>query len=195
MAYCRVSTQKQDLTNQIEQIKKWADANSHAVTFFKEKVSSIAEREKFNEMIGKLDEFDGIVVTSLSRFGRLVKQLSTDFYELQQKNKKLIILDMGLDTSTKMGKAIFHVMSAMAELDREITYENFESGKERARERGVTFGRKPKNLPMTDEEIAKHYVEGHASYDWLAYQNKTSRETIWRRLDKMGVIKNKRAKA
>jgi DNA invertase Pin-like site-specific DNA recombinase len=50
----------------------------------------------------------------------------------------------GIDTSTSAGKFFFHVMAAMAEMERDLIRERTNAGLAAARARGRLGGRKPK---------------------------------------------------
>ena len=66
---------------------------------------------------------------------------------LQEDGKDLAILDMGgqaIDTGTPLGKCFYTIMSAFAELERNMTRERTMTGLAAARARGRVGGRKPK---------------------------------------------------
>jgi DNA invertase Pin-like site-specific DNA recombinase len=52
-----------------------------------------------------------------------------------------------IDTSTSMGKFFFHLMGAVAELERDIIRERTQAGPAAARARGRLGGRRPKLSP------------------------------------------------
>jgi len=183
--YVRVSTKKQSLEIQMAKIMGWRDACGHKVDFYRDVVSALNSRPAFDEMMSKIDEYDGVVVTALDRFGRSVQQLSNYFATLQEMKKELVVLDQNIDTSKKEGRFLLNVLFAVAELERDIIYERMEEGKRRALEKGIKFGRHKKKLPM--ETIIEHYKKG-ASYEWLASTFNTSKTTIWRRLRERGII-------
>ena len=183
LGYARVSTKDQDLANQIEEIKKYCEYKKHSLELFTEKASASKDREEFNKMMDKIEDYDGIVVTSLDRLGRSVQQLST-IHESFKKNKKtLIIINQNIDTSTKEGRLMFNMLSTIAEFERELIRERLAAGKLYS---GKYGGRKVKELPR--EAIIKHFEIG-ASYEWLANTFQVSKSTIYRRLKEWKQIK------
>lgn len=57
-----------------------------------------------------------------------------------------------IDTSSQMGRFIFHIMSALAEMERELIVERTRVGLAAAREKGHIGGRRPK---LTQEQWAQ----------------------------------------
>lgn len=54
---------------------------------------------------------------------------------------------VSIDTSSPMGRFIFHIMSALAEMERELIVERTRAGLAAAREKGRIGGRRPKLTP------------------------------------------------
>jgi DNA invertase Pin-like site-specific DNA recombinase len=63
----------------------------------------------------------------------------------------LVILNLGIDTSTPAGKLAFHMFAGIVEFERELISERTKEGLQAARARGRQGGRKP---VMTPEKIA-----------------------------------------
>lgn len=61
--------------------------------------------------------------------------------------KKATYREVGIDTSSPMGRFIFHIMSALAEMERELIVERTRAGLAAAREKGRIGGRRPKLTP------------------------------------------------
>jgi len=186
--YCRISTKKQSLEIQTEKIERWGRGYGHKIEFFKDVASALDDRPEFNKLMERIAKYDGIAVVSLDRFGRSVQQLSNYFYTLEKMGKQLIVLDQNIDTTQKEGRFLLNVLFAVAELERDIIFERMEAGKQRAKEKGVKFGRHNLKLPMNI--IISHYNKG-ASYRWLATTYNTSITTIYRRLKEKGVLNKK----
>ncbi|NQY81668.1 MAG: recombinase family protein [Alphaproteobacteria bacterium] len=55
--------------------------------------------------------------------------------------------DQNIDTTTPAGHLTFHLLGAIAEFERNLISERRNEGIERAREKGIRFGRKPKSIP------------------------------------------------
>ncbi len=64
--------------------------------------------------------------------------------ELRERGVNVRSLTYSIDTSTPMGRFFFHVMGALAEMERELIVERTRAGLEAARARGRNGGRRPK---------------------------------------------------
>jgi DNA invertase Pin-like site-specific DNA recombinase len=65
--------------------------------------------------------FDVVIVWRFDRFARSVKQLVLALEEFRSLEIDFISYQEALDTSTPMGKAMFTIIAAMAELERSIS--------------------------------------------------------------------------
>jgi DNA invertase Pin-like site-specific DNA recombinase len=84
--------------------------------------------------------FDVVLVWRFDRFARSVKQLVLALEEFRSLNIDFVSHQEALDTSTPMGKAMFTVIAAMAELERNVIRERVLSGLEYARNHGTKSG-------------------------------------------------------
>jgi DNA invertase Pin-like site-specific DNA recombinase len=102
----------------------------------------------------RLKKFDAVVVWRFDRFARSVKQLVLAMEEFRNLGIDFISHQEALDTSTPMGKAMFTIIAAMAELERSIITERVVAGLEHARRNGTRSGRcvgRPKAIFRRDE--------------------------------------------
>ncbi|SLO74114.1 DNA-invertase hin [Klebsiella variicola] len=83
-----------------------------------------------------------LVVWKLDRLGRSVRDLITLVSELQARGVNFRSLTDSIDTSTPAGRFFFHVMSALAEMERELIVERTRAGLAAAREQGRVGGRR-----------------------------------------------------
>lgn len=86
-------------------------------------------------------EFDVVIVWRFDRFARSVKQLVLALEEFRSLGVDFLSHQEALDTSTPMGKAMFTIVAAMAELERSVIRERVVAGLEYARKHGTRFGR------------------------------------------------------
>ena len=86
-------------------------------------------------------EFDVVVVWRFDRFARSVKQLVLALEEFRSLGIDFVSHQEALDTSTPMGKAMFTIIAAMAELERNIIRERVVAGLDHARRNGTKSGR------------------------------------------------------
>lgn len=78
----------------------------------------------------------------LDRLGRSVPNLITLVSELQARGVNFRSLTDSIDTSTAAGRFFFHVMSALAEMERELIVERTRAVLAAAREQGRVGGRR-----------------------------------------------------
>jgi DNA invertase Pin-like site-specific DNA recombinase len=85
--------------------------------------------------------FDAVLVARFDRFARSTKHLVLALEEFQSLGIDFISLNESIDTSTPMGRMVFTVIAAVAELERSIIQERVQAGVDRARRQGKRFGR------------------------------------------------------
>lgn len=103
--------------------------------------------------------FDVVVVFRFDRFARSVRQLVLALEEFRALGIDFVSYREALDTSTPMGKAMFTIIAAMAELERNVIQERVVSGLEYARRNGTKSGRpigRPKAIFQRDQVFEFH---------------------------------------
>ena len=97
-----------------------------------------------------------VVVARFDRFARSVSHLLRALEEFSYLGVDFVSLSESVDTSTPMGKMIFTVLGAVAELERNLIKERVHMGLSRARKQGKQLGR-PKRL--FDREKARTLLQ------------------------------------
>ena len=158
VGYVRVSTQKQvkgkSIEIQKEAIKRYCDANElDLVKIYTDKgISAYKKRPQYKAMIEHLlknDDWKGLIVHDLTRFGRSTADLLFQINRLDGKGKVFISIKDNIDISTKTGKLLLTMLSAIADFERESIRERMEAGKEYARVHGTKSG-KPMHRPYAE---------------------------------------------
>jgi len=101
--------------------------------------------------------FQAVVVFRFDRFARSVRQLVLSLEEFRSLGIDFVSQQEALDTSTAMGKAMFTIIAAMAELERSVIRDRVVAGLEYARRHGTKSGRsigRPKVVFRRDEAKA-----------------------------------------
>ncbi len=106
----------------------------------------------------KLKKFDAVVVARFDRFARSTRHLILALEEFHSLGIDFISLNESVDTSTPMGKMVFTVIGAVAELERSLIKERVVMGLERARKQGKQLGR-PKII-VDREKVIRLREEG-----------------------------------
>jgi DNA invertase Pin-like site-specific DNA recombinase len=91
-------------------------------------------------------KFDAVVVWKFDRFARSVSHLLRALETFQSLGIEFVSLTEGVDTSTPMGKMVFTVLGAVAELERSLIVERVKAGLRNARAKGKKLGRPPKGI-------------------------------------------------
>ncbi len=118
---------------------------------FEDKVSGTrTDHPGLAKALEMLREGDTLVVWKLDRLGRSVKQRVDLVGKLHKQRIQFNSLTDAINTGTPSGRIFFHVMTSLAEMERELTVERTRAGLEIAKQLGRKGGRKPK---MTDSKI------------------------------------------
>lgn len=120
-----------------------------------------------------------VLVWRFDRFAHSTTHLLHALAEFQKHEIDLISLSENIDTSTPMGKMIFTILGAVAELERSLLQERVAAGLDRARRQGKRFGRTPATF---DEEKLAQLVKIGASVSAMARELGVARSTArWAR--------------
>lgn len=157
IGYARVSSIGQSLDTQIEKLEAFG-----CEKIFQEKKSgaSTGKREEVKTALEFCREGDVLVITKLDRLARSMFDLQSIVATLERKKADLVVLDQKIDTTTPTGRLTFHLLGAVAEFERELINERRNDGMQRAKEKGVQFGRKPKLTESQVEELQTAYRAG-----------------------------------
>lgn len=146
IGYARVSTFDQNIDLQEDALKK-----AGCEKFFFDKVSGTKkERPGLNDAVSHLRKGDTFVIWKLDRLGRSLKNLIDFISRLEEMGIHFQSITDGIDTKTAAGRFFFHVMGALARMERELIVERTKAGLVAARERGRKGGRK---RAMTDSKL------------------------------------------
>ncbi len=148
--YARVSTKNhgQDPETQLLALREYARARGFEI--FSEFVDVGISRSKdsrpaLNRLMDDAGKrkFDAVLVARFDRFARSTRHLVLALEEFNALGVDFISLNENIDTSTPMGKMVFVVIAAVAELERAIIRERVIMGLQRAKAQGKPIGRPP----------------------------------------------------
>lgn len=182
--YARVSTADQNPAHQVDALVR-AGVTSDAV-HVDTASGAKASRPKLDELLGKLRRGDTVLVTRLDRLGRSVLHLVMLGAQLRDQGVDLLVLEQGIDTSTAEGRAMFGMLSVLAELQRELTVANTRDGLAAARARGRAGGRRPRLSPKQAALAQRLYDEGEHTVAQIAELLKVPRTTVYGHLQRDG---------
>jgi DNA invertase Pin-like site-specific DNA recombinase len=157
--YARVSTDGQELDSQLDALKA-----AGAVKVFKEKESGIkTDRKELARAIAALDKGDVLLVTRLDRLARSTLDLLNTLEQISKRKAGFRSLaDTWADTTTPHGRLMITILGGLAEFERTLILARTNEGRQRAKVKGVKFGRKPKLTQYRIGEAKKRLEAGES---------------------------------
>ena len=145
--YARVSTTNgQDPTVQTRELKEYCERRGWEIVGEYVDTGISGAREKRPELDRMMADahrrrFDAVVVWKFDRFARSVSHLLRALETFKALGIEFVSLSEQVDTSTPMGKMVFTVLGAVAELERSLIAERVRAGLRNARAKGKKLGR------------------------------------------------------
>jgi len=176
IGYGRVSTEDQNLD-----LQRDALAKAGAERIFEDKASGARDdRPGIAEALSHVRKGDCLIVWRLDRLGRSMRSL-IDFVEgLRAKGADFRSITEGIDTTTAAGRFFFHVLAALAQMERELIRERTHAGLAAARARGRKGGRKPKLTAKQVAHARKLLADRNVTIKDVAASLGVNRATIYR---------------
>jgi len=155
--YCRVSTVKQKVDSQLHTLREYCKARGLTVhkEYVDEGVSGAKEsRPALDRLMDDVrkKKVEAVLVYRFNRFARTTKHQILALEEFRSLGVDFISYQENIDTSSPIGKAIFTVIAAFGELQRDMIIENVKAGLAKAKAKGVVLGHKPA-VPYNPDEI------------------------------------------
>jgi DNA invertase Pin-like site-specific DNA recombinase len=143
--YVRVSTDGQDTEMQESELKEYCARRGWEAILYRDRGHSGAKQDRpaLNALLSDLRKrkVDVILVWSLDRLARSLKQLLTISEECRSLGVDLVSLRQNIDTTLPAGRLTFQILGAVAEFERELLRERVKAGMAQARRAGKRIGR------------------------------------------------------
>jgi DNA invertase Pin-like site-specific DNA recombinase len=110
-----------------------------------------------------------------------LRDLITMLDDLRARGVKFHSLTEAIDTATPTGRAMWHMIGVLPELERSLISERTRAGVKAAQRRGVKFGRKVKLTPEQIAHARKPIDKGEAR-QYVADLLNVGRSTLYRAL-------------
>jgi len=183
--YARVSTTDQSTDSQLLDLRRYVSERGWHVfrEYCDNGISGTKDnRPALNQLMddAKKRRFDVLLVWRFDRFARSTKHLILALEEFRNLGVDFVSYQENIDTSSPLGSAIFTIISAVAQLERDIIAERVKAGLRRAVEGGKRLGR-PNGTSLDVEAIYRLRSEG-LSLMRIAKALKTSKSSIARLL-------------
>lgn len=187
--YVRVSTQKQKTDRQmVELIETGIDKKK---IFVDKQSGKDFNRESYQKLKKKLKKGDCIFIKSIDRLGRNYTEIINEWNEITKIiHCDIVVLDMSLlDTRERkdnlIGKFIsdivLQILSFVAENERVNIKQRQLEGIKIAKEKGVRFGKPPKELPENFDYLCEQYKTGQLTLNNIITLTHISRATFYRK--------------
>lgn len=180
--YARVSTKSQNPDTQVHACKEYITTRKwqHIETYVD--VASTKSRRLQKERMmtdAHRRRFDVVVVWSLDRLSRSLRELINDIHTLNALGIQLVCLKHPIDTSTPVGTLLVQLIGMLAEFERALISDRVRAGLEVARAKGKRLGRPPKVTPAILAQIKELRKQG-LSWHKIAKQLKLNVVTVWK---------------
>lgn len=169
--YSRVSTNKQDTSRQINDLKEYAQRNSFEVLeVFTDQTSGKVKAKDRKGIKGmyqyiESNDIDIVLTSEISRLGRSAIDVQNNIHTIVfDKGLNLYIHQQGMTARNKNGavnsafKLVSDVLANVAQMEREQISERVKSGLVEAKRKGKTLGR-----PMGSKKSAAALVKEYKS--------------------------------
>ena len=163
--YARVSTDDQELEQQVSACKKYCEIKMWDYEVFTEKKSSGKDRPVFTSVLNKCShgDYSRLVVFRLDRAWRSSRQFIMDFDSLGNRGICVISVMEGLDPTTPLGKAMMTILVALAELEKTnisiATKQRLQALKNLGRTLGRPKGSKDRSIRRKGGYYARYHKE------------------------------------
>jgi DNA invertase Pin-like site-specific DNA recombinase len=163
--YARVSTKDQSCELQVRDLRAYCAARGFDLVREYVDVGQSGAKDSRPELNKLMDDarkrqFDVIVVWRFDRFARSTKHLLSALEEFRSLGIQFISYQENIDTSSALGQALFTIVSAVAQLERDLIRERVTAGIRNARANGKRLGRP--RVQANLEEILQLRAEGHS---------------------------------
>jgi DNA invertase Pin-like site-specific DNA recombinase len=144
--YARVSTKDQSCELQVRDLRACCAARGFDLVREYVDVGQSGAKDSRPELNKLMDDarkrqFDAIVVWRFDRFARSTKHLLAALEEFRSLGIQFISYQENIDTSSALGQAVFTIVSAVAQLERDLIRERVSAGIRNARANGKKLGR------------------------------------------------------
>lgn len=161
--YVRVSTTDQSVEMQLADLQSYCAQRGFTISreYCDHGISGTKERRPaLDELMAdaRKRKFDAVLVWRFDRFARSTKHLVTSLEEFQHLGIAFVSFHENADTGSPLGKAMFTIVAAIAELERNIIVERIKGGLRRAKAMGRKIGRP--GLQINTERIMSLKREG-----------------------------------
>jgi DNA invertase Pin-like site-specific DNA recombinase len=164
--YARVSTQNhhQDPEVQLRDLREHCQRKGWEIVgeYVDRGISGSKEsRPQLNQLMADADDerFDVVLVWKFDRFARSSSHLLKALDTFKSLGIEFVSTTEGIDTASVVGKMVFTVLGAVAEMERSLTVERIRAGMRNAKAKGSKIGR-PRAKAFDVERVKARVASG-----------------------------------
>ncbi|HLA23063.1 MAG TPA: recombinase family protein [Candidatus Nanoarchaeia archaeon] len=179
--YIRVSTEEQarqgiSLSAQEEALKNYASALGYDIfKVYRDEGKSAKDIKGRPEMRNLLEDaknrkIQAIFIYKLDRFSRSLKDLIDTIAKLKEWGVDFVSLQDKIETTSASGKLMFHIISAFAEFERNVTGERTKFSLDKKAREGNPISRAPFGYKIVDKKLVPKedsYIVGELFQEFL----------------------------
>jgi len=175
--YARISTDTQDVTSQLEQLKA-----AGCERIFHDKLSGAnIDRPQLRKLLSAIGFSDVLIIPAVDRLSRDTTDLLVIVRDLQRAGAGLrSIAEPVIDTTSDFAELVLAMLGVAAKLERRRIMERTSRGRADAKAKGVKFGRKPKLTHHQKREAIKRRDEEGETLRSIGRSYNVSAQTISR---------------
>jgi len=177
VGYARTSTVEQEAGLEA-QVRDLLAAGCVDDEIFREHASAVKQRDELEKALSYVRKGDEFIICKIDRLARSVADFMRINERLRAKGVKLRILNLGIDTDTDIGRLILTVLTAFAEMERNMMLERQKEGIAKAKQAGKYIGRKP--LPQEIKDGVKALLATGAPKVWIADHLRIGQASVFR---------------
>ena len=194
--YVRVSSTDQNEDRQLIAMSEIGVSSDHIFT--DKQSGKDFDRKAYKILINKLKNGDLLYIKSIDRLGRNYEEIQNQWRIItKEKGVDIAVIDMPLlDTrngkdliGTLIADLVLHLLSFVAQSERESIRKRQAEGISAARARGVRFGRPIKKPPENFAAMVKQWERGKLPFSELLEQTGLKEATFYNRLREHRVAK------
>jgi DNA invertase Pin-like site-specific DNA recombinase len=190
--YARVSTDRQDLEVQLQDLREFAARRGWEIVGVYEDVISGAslKRPGLNQLLNDAHrrKFDLLLIWKLDRLGRSLLHMVQVIHDLLSRGIEVVsATEPHMDSTTPQGRLLRNIFASVAEYERSLIIERVKAGLRRARAEGKHLGRRPRSF---DQDRATALYAATKSWRKVARVMQVPLSTLHRRMAPKPPVQN-----
>lgn len=187
-SYIRVPTRDQNMDQQHEILKEYAESNNIKYdAVFEDKITGKNyDRPQYKALKGIVKRNDMVVIKELDRLGKNFMEIPKELQYFFEKGVKIIILDTPLvstgneELDYAINSMIINFLYYIVDKKRDRIIKNIKEGLRAAKSKGKKLGRPRRKLPKDFEKYYKKWKEGTITAVEFSKLIRVSRSTLYR---------------